>query len=44
MGVRTNEEIYQRKCVMKREMRKNQILILAQISVRDYIRLKSNKS
>ena len=34
MCVRTNEEIYQRKCVMKREMRKNHVMMLAEISVR----------
>jgi hypothetical protein len=34
MCARTNEKIYQRKCVMKREMRKNQLLMLAQICVR----------
>jgi hypothetical protein len=34
MCVRTNEEIYLCKCVMKREMRKNQVMMLAQISVR----------
>jgi hypothetical protein len=32
--VRTNEEINQCKCVMKREMGKNQVLTLAHISVK----------
>ena len=34
MCVATNEEINQSKCVMKREMGKNQVSMLAQISVK----------
>jgi len=34
MCVRTNEEISQCKCVMKREMDKNQVMMLAQIIVK----------